>query len=89
MNAQIDAPVQVTPAPDARSRSAMAPLPLAPITLGSDPLADLEFRIARRADEIAATLPARTDLNLYCWLKAEHEVLAGTGFLGRPLREIR
>lgn len=46
-------------------------------------LDDLEARIARRADEIAATLPARTPLNLYCWLQAEQEILAATKLLAR------
>ena len=53
-----------------------------------DALTDLQFRIARRADEIAATLPARTGLNLYCWLKAEHEVLAAANFLDGPPAKI-
>jgi len=46
-------------------------------------LDDLEARIARRADEIAAIFPARTPLNLYCWLQAEQEILAATKLMAR------
>jgi hypothetical protein len=51
-------------------------------------LDDLEAMIARRADEIAATLPARTPLNLYCWLQAEQEILAATKLLARERKYI-
>lgn len=44
-----------------------------PIT--SDPLFELELRIARRADELSAGQPAAPlSLNLNCWLHAELEI---------------
>jgi hypothetical protein len=84
MSAKIAAPVPLS----VESESGLAAprlLVSQPKLAALDTLADLEFRIARRADEIAATLPARTDLNLYCWLKAEHEVLAAANFLDDTL----
>ena len=41
----------------------------------SDPLLELQFRIARRADELARAKRNNTGLNLYCWLLAEREIL--------------
>ena len=46
----------------------------ATLTPSSEPLADLELQIARRADELAATRVDRSSLNLVCWLQAEHEI---------------
>lgn len=43
-------------------------------TIPSEPLAELELQIARRADELAATRVARSSLNLVCWLQAEQEI---------------
>ena len=51
-----------------------------------DTLVDLETQIARRADEIAATVASRTPLNLYRWLQAEQEVLARLNVLDRSMR---
>lgn len=51
-----------------------------------DALAALQVRIARRADEIAAVLPGRTPLNLYCWLQAEQEILAAMRVLDQPAK---
>jgi hypothetical protein len=48
-----------------------------------DPLVELEAQIARRADEIAATVSSRTPLNMGCWLQAEQEVLTRMELLGR------
>jgi hypothetical protein len=52
-----------------------------------DVLTDLEVKIARRADQIAAEQPSRPGSNLYCWLTAEHEILASADYLDRPLRQ--
>jgi hypothetical protein len=40
------------------------------------PLVELQFQVARRADELSATRADRTPLNLACWLQAEEEILA-------------
>ena len=40
-----------------------------------DPLQELQLRIARRADRLAASSPLRTRLNLHCWTEAEQEIL--------------
>jgi hypothetical protein len=50
-----------------------------------DVLTDLEVRIARRADQIAAVQPACPGSNLFCWLAAEQEILATADYLDRPL----
>jgi hypothetical protein len=39
-----------------------------------DPLSQLEWRVARRADEIARARHIDAPLNLHCWLVAETEV---------------
>ncbi|MEO6004851.1 MAG: hypothetical protein ABIZ04_24295 [Opitutus sp.] len=41
----------------------------------ADGLLHLQLRVARRADELAATRERGTILNLHCWLLAETEVL--------------
>ena len=41
----------------------------------SDGLLHLQLRVARRADELAATRERGSILNLHCWLLAETEVL--------------
>lgn len=60
-----------------------------------DSLVDLQLRIARRADELAAATHGRTPLNLLCWLQAEEEILhrlrsAGHGqtFRTHPLQSV-
>lgn len=53
-----------------------------------DMLTDLEVKIARRADEIAATVPRMPGANLFCWLKAEHEILARAEFMDRPMTKV-
>lgn len=40
-----------------------------------DGLLHLQLRVARRADELAATRERGSILNLHCWLLAETEVL--------------
>ena len=40
----------------------------------TDPLSQLEWRVARRADEIAHAYHVAAPLNLHCWLVAEREV---------------
>jgi hypothetical protein len=40
----------------------------------ADPLSQLEWRVARRADEIAHARKVEAPLNLHCWLVAETEV---------------
>jgi hypothetical protein len=50
-----------------------------------DVLTELEVRIARRADQIAAVQPVSPGSNLFCWLTAEHEILATADYLDRPL----
>lgn len=40
----------------------------------ADPLSQLEWRVARRADEIAHARNVEAPLNLHCWLVAEMEV---------------
>jgi hypothetical protein len=54
-----------------------------------DVLTDLEVKIARRADQIAASQPVRPGSNLFCWLTAEHEILASADYLDRPLPGLR
>lgn len=39
-----------------------------------DALTELQLRVARRADELAASQGWRTQLNLACWLQAEQEI---------------
>ena len=41
----------------------------------TDPLSELEMRIARRADELAREHRLTTSLNLHCWLVAEAEII--------------
>ena len=41
----------------------------------SDPLAQLQLCVARRADELARDSKFATPLNLHCWLAAELEVI--------------
>ena len=40
----------------------------------TDPLSQLEWRVARRADEIAHARHVTAPLNLHCWLVAEREI---------------
>lgn len=41
----------------------------------SDALLALELKIARRADELVRLRGGGSDLNLYCWMLAEAEIL--------------
>jgi hypothetical protein len=80
MNARIASPITLdtqTSQPTARTSQG-----------GLDVLTDLEVRIARRADQIAAAQPTRPGSNLYCWLTAEHEILAKADFLDGPLTKV-
>jgi hypothetical protein len=43
--------------------------------LTHDPLEEVELKIARRADQLAASSPLRTGLNLHWWTEAEREML--------------
>ncbi len=43
--------------------------------LTHDPLEEMELKIARRADQLAASSPLRTGLNLHWWTEAEREML--------------
>jgi hypothetical protein len=47
--------------------------------LQSEPLSQLQLRIARRADELARDSKVVTPLNLHCWLTAESELLRSEG----------
>ena len=49
----------------------------------TDPLFDLELRIARRADLLAGEQPPRGRSSLQCWLAAELEIL-GADALEQP-----
>lgn len=52
-----------------------------------DPLEDLQLRVARRADELAAAVASsRTPLNLLCWLQAEEEILHRLQHCGNALK---
>ncbi len=46
-----------------------------PCLNGLDPLAELQLRVARRADQLATARRDRSLLNLPCWLQAEEEIL--------------
>jgi hypothetical protein len=84
MNTQIACPHPTAPAPeDCRSEVSAASGP------ALDTLVDLEFRIARRADEISAALPPASGMNLYCWLKAEQEIFTAANFPDRPPAGLR
>jgi hypothetical protein len=54
------------PARPARSREEPA---------ARDELAELELKVARRADELVRAGVAISDLKLVCWLQAEQEIL--------------
>jgi len=41
----------------------------------TDPLIELELRVARRADELARSAITQTSINLRHWLQAEQEIL--------------
>jgi len=47
-------------------------------------LFDLQLRVARRADELAKTVPHHRDHSVECWLRAEREVLALNGVVRGP-----
>jgi hypothetical protein len=47
--------------------------------LSSDALAQLQLRVARRADELARDSKLTTPLNLHCWFLAESELVKGAG----------
>lgn len=48
---------------------------MTPHELDKDTLSELQLQVARRADELAASLQAKSSLNLPCWFQAEEEIL--------------
>jgi len=55
-----------------------------PLVTLADELTQLELRIARRADELAAMGLGCTKLKLSCWLQAEEELLGGQASAAGP-----
>ena len=53
----------------------------------TDQLSQLEWRVARRADEIARARNLDAPLNLHCWLVAETEVWGEFNRRGIAARE--
>lgn len=48
-----------------------------PADVGSDPLLQLQLRVARRADEVARESASAPGLEWMAWIQAEREVFTG------------